>query len=115
MHRLGIFAKNLVRAAQHQALDPTAVHGVTQFSDLSEEEFERLYTGVKGGSVSVSAAEPRLLDGFWSEAELVEVDGLPESFDWRDQGAVTEVKTQVSIAYFVIIPHIFLFKESNYL
>ncbi|OMO54255.1 hypothetical protein COLO4_36541 [Corchorus olitorius] len=90
MHRLGIFAKNLARAAEHQALDPTAVHGVTQFSDLSEEEFERLYTGVKGGA----AAAPRLFDGVGSEAEKLEVDGLPESFDWREKGAVTEVKTQ---------------------
>ncbi|WRX11787.1 Peptidase C1A [Theobroma cacao] len=91
MHRLGIFAKNLIRAAEHQVLDPTAVHGVTQFSDLSEEEFERLYTGVKGG---MAAAAPRMMDGVGSEAEMVEVDGLPESFDWREKGAVTEVKMQ---------------------
>ncbi|WRX12315.1 Integrase [Theobroma cacao] len=93
MHRLGIFAKNLIRAAEHQVLDPTAVHGVTQFSDLSEEEFERLYTGVKGG---MAAAAPRMMDGVGSEAEMVEVDGLPESFDWREKGAVTEVKMQCS-------------------
>ncbi|TMW80506.1 hypothetical protein EJD97_018946, partial [Solanum chilense] len=29
IHRLGVFVKNLLRAAEHQALDPTAVHGVT--------------------------------------------------------------------------------------
>ncbi|XP_021295932.1 probable cysteine protease RD19D [Herrania umbratica] len=91
MHRLGIFAKNLIRAAEHQVLDPMAVHGVTQFSDLSEEEFERLYTGVKGG---MGAAAPRLMDGVGKEAEMVEVDWLPESFDWREKGAVTEVKMQ---------------------
>ncbi|KAK6933427.1 Peptidase C1A, papain C-terminal [Dillenia turbinata] len=49
LHRLGIFAKNLVRAAENQALDPTAVHGVTQFSDLDEEEFERAFMGLRGG------------------------------------------------------------------
>ncbi|PPD74033.1 hypothetical protein GOBAR_DD29042 [Gossypium barbadense] len=90
MHRLGIFAKNLVRAAEHQLLDPTAVHGVTQFSDLSEEEFESLYTGFKGPTV----AAPLLRDGVGGEAEVLEVDGLPESFDWREKGAVTEVKMQ---------------------
>ncbi|KAF7124691.1 hypothetical protein RHSIM_Rhsim12G0119400 [Rhododendron simsii] len=30
VRRLWIFAKNLVRAAEHQALDPIAVHGVTR-------------------------------------------------------------------------------------
>ncbi|KAE7997147.1 hypothetical protein FH972_001803 [Carpinus fangiana] len=91
LHRLGIFARNMVRAAQHQALDPTAVHGVTPFSDLSEEEFERLYTGVRGGprssmDVGVKESAPFL------EEEVVA--GLPDSFDWREKGAVTEVKMQ---------------------
>ncbi|XP_029128295.1 sulfite exporter TauE/SafE family protein 3-like [Cajanus cajan] len=74
LRRLGIFAHNLVRAAEHQALDPTAVHGVTQFSDLTEDEFQRFYTGVNGGFPSNNGVAPPL-----------------------EKGVVTEVKTQVSV------------------
>ncbi|XP_010534431.1 PREDICTED: probable cysteine protease RD19D [Tarenaya hassleriana] len=90
VHRLGVFARNVLRAAEHQMMDPTAVHGVTQFSDLTEEEFERMFTGVlaadEGGvGVQEAAAE---------DVEMAEIDGLPEDFDWREKGAVTDVKMQ---------------------
>lgn len=87
LHRLGIFARNVLKAAEHQIMDPTAVHGITQFSDLTEEEFKRMYTGVadvgggRGGTVG-------------ADAPVVEVKGLPKDFDWREKGGVTEVKNQ---------------------
>ncbi|OIW01575.1 hypothetical protein TanjilG_21155 [Lupinus angustifolius] len=87
LHRLQIFAKNMVRAAEHQALDPTAVHGVTQFSDLDEVEFEKHYTGMKGGF-----GLHGLNNG--GEGPSLKVEGLPENFDWREKGAVTPVKMQ---------------------
>ncbi|XP_010243268.1 PREDICTED: probable cysteine protease RD19D [Nelumbo nucifera] len=85
LYRLGVFAKNIIRAAENQALDPTAVHGVTKFSDLTEDEFERLFTGFRGGSPfnDVSATAPTM-----------EVKRLPRNFDWRKKGAVTDVKMQ---------------------
>ncbi|CAN6205365.1 unnamed protein product [Urochloa humidicola] len=91
--RLRVFAANLARAAAHQALDPTARHGVTPFSDLTREEFESRFTGLRHGhagdavrgSNSMPAAAP---------ATEAEVARLPASFDWRDRGAVTAVKTQ---------------------
>ncbi|KAL6010369.1 putative cysteine protease rd19d [Asimina triloba] len=87
VHRLGVFAKNLVRAAQHQALDPGALHGVTPFFDLSEEEFETRFMGLSRGGASSShdAATPPFGPAAY---------GLPENFDWREKGAVTQVKFQ---------------------
>lgn len=87
-HRLGIFARNLARAAEHQALDPTAVHGVTPFSDLTEAEFEEAFTGLASPGWVTRRPE-------FPTAAVMEVDGLPSSFDWREKGAVTNVKIQV--------------------
>lgn len=72
-------------------LDPTAKHGITSFFDLSEEEFERSYLGL-----AVQDKE-RMLGAGMRTAEEVDVSGLPASFDWREKGAVTDVKMQVRI------------------
>lgn len=94
VRRLAIFARNLVRAAEHQALDPTATHGVTPFMDLSPEEFETAFMGLKpnrdgrGGWGAMNNGGPGAV------APRMDVRGLPKSFDWREKGAVTDVKMQ---------------------
>jgi len=62
--------------------------GLTQFSDLSSEEFIASHTGLKvpsqfSSSKMRSAAVPFNLN-----------DDVPTNFDWRKQGAVTNVKHQ---------------------
>ncbi|KAG6478624.1 cysteine proteinase 1-like [Zingiber officinale] len=86
--RFAIFKANLLRARRHQLLDPTAVHGVTQFSDLTPGEFRRAYLGLRSSS-SDFASSPH-------EAPILPTNDLPEKFDWRDHGAVTPVKNQGS-------------------
>ena len=83
-HRYGIFKENLEIAQMMQEREKgTAYYGITQFSDLTKEEFLANYT----------------MNG-WDEAiydlEEAEIPGItvPDSFDWRDHGAVTEVKNQ---------------------
>ncbi|KAK6916616.1 Cathepsin propeptide inhibitor domain (I29) [Dillenia turbinata] len=83
-YRFKVFSANLRRARRHQRLDPTAVHGVTQFSDLTPEEFRRTYLGLK----------PLRLPSDASKAPILPTNDLPEDFDWREKGAVTPPKNQ---------------------
>jgi cathepsin F len=89
-HRLSVFKANLRRARRHQRLDPTAVHGVTQFSDLTPDEFRRQFLGLRR-----SSARDLLKGSSAHDAPILPTDGLPTDFDWRDHGAVGPVKNQV--------------------
>lgn len=95
-YRLSVFKSNLHRARRHQILDPTAIHGVTEFSDLTEEEFQQRYLGLRS---------PRSLGGVdkANKAPILPTNDLPENFDWRDHGAVTPVKNQVRSATFMCL------------
>lgn len=68
--------------------DDDAVYGHTRFSDLSGEEFRQTYLGLRG-----DAAEARRGGSPHAPAQLEE---LPVSVDWRQQGAVTPVRDQGS-------------------
>lgn len=63
----------------------TAEYGDTPFSDWSEEEYKTHLVGLKPG---LRASAERL-----PKAKIPQVS-LPDSFDWRDQNAVTPVKNQ---------------------
>mmetsp|Transcript_3663 Transcript_3663/g.12775 ORF Transcript_3663/g.12775 Transcript_3663/m.12775 type:complete len:353 (-) Transcript_3663:143-1201(-) len=83
--RLEVFAANVRRAEEHQRQDPTATHGVTQFSDLTPEEFQKHYTGLLQSAPDT---------GRLAKAEALPTNDLPATFDWREKGAVTGVKNQ---------------------
>lgn len=87
-YRFKVFKANLRRAQRHQNLDPTAVHGVTQFSDLTPSEFRKQVLGLRGRGLK--------LPSHAKKAPILPTDNLPTDFDWRDHGAVTPVKNQVS-------------------
>ncbi|KAG6585563.1 Cysteine protease RD19A, partial [Cucurbita argyrosperma subsp. sororia] len=85
-YRFRIFKANLRKAKRHQKLDPGAVHGVTQFSDLTEDEFRKNFVGVNRLRLPADA----------QKAPILPTDNLASDFDWRDHGAVTPVKNQGS-------------------
>ncbi|KAB5571421.1 hypothetical protein PHYPO_G00224790 [Pangasianodon hypophthalmus] len=84
--RLRIFQENLKTAQTLQALDQgTAEYGVTKFSDLTEDEFRMMYLN------------PMLSQ--WSLQKQMKLavpvsKAAPDSWDWRDHGAVSSVKNQ---------------------
>ncbi|XP_073122228.1 cysteine protease RD19A-like [Henckelia pumila] len=86
-YRFSVFRANLHRARRHQKLDPSAVHGVTQFSDLTPREFRSQLLGVNRRYRLPSDAH---------KAEILPTNDLPTNFDWRDHGAVVPVKNQGS-------------------
>lgn len=87
-YRLSVFKSNLRRARRHQKIDPSAVHGVTQFSDLTKREFRSQFLGVNRKLRLPSDAH---------KAPILPTNDLPGDFDWRDHGAVTAVKNQVRL------------------
>ncbi|CAL0322367.1 unnamed protein product [Lupinus luteus] len=86
-YRFGVFKSNLRRAKKHGKLDPSAVHGVTKFSDLTPKEFRHQFLGLNRRLRFPVDAH---------KAPILPTNNLPGDFDWRDKGAVTGVKDQGS-------------------
>lgn len=94
--RFKIFTKNMETAAKmNSGLDEgTAQYGhLSPFADISAEEFRR---------VNNLPITPQILDEHQYKAlshksfstYATKTDPLPASYDWREKGAVTEVKNQ---------------------
>jgi len=83
-YRLEVFKKNLQIAEQRNA-DGEAVHGITKFSDLTNEEFRSFYLGYKAPTGARQELDIALTDS--SEAASV---------DWRGHSPaiLTPVKNQ---------------------
>lgn len=88
-YRLGVFAQNLAEIAQHNsenAVDHGFTMEINKFTDWTDEEFK----SILGYKKSMKKAVNQAL------IEEVPTVGLPDSVDWRTQGAVTPIKDQAS-------------------
>ena len=84
--RLDIFSSNLARYEEHNLSGSSWRMGVTQFSDLTQAEFESLHMG---GFRAPPAATPTRS---WNTTVA---RSLPSTVDWRESGVLTDVKNQV--------------------
>ena len=86
--RFKIFCDNMRMAGKLQQTERgTARYGVTKFSDLTEAEFKQ-YVGKRWQEVKNFNPGMKRAD--------IPKGPIPQTFDWRDHGAVTAVKNQVS-------------------
>lgn len=87
--RFRIFKQNLFQIRQLNRFEQgTAEYGVTEFADMTLDEYkQRTGLVMRNTSDTNEIANPL--------AEIPDIE-LPESFDWREKGAVTPVKNQGS-------------------
>ncbi|XP_050551730.1 uncharacterized protein LOC118273344 [Spodoptera frugiperda] len=84
-----VFKDNLEKANAMNKQSEHTTFGITRFMDLTVEEFVSLHTGLKADFNLTGSCSPV------TDAQLPYVN-VPESFDWREQNAVTRVKNQGS-------------------
>ncbi|RWS28459.1 cathepsin L-like protein [Leptotrombidium deliense] len=86
--RFEIFKDNLKKIdLLNKEEQGTAIYGVTKFADLTEHEFKKWHTGLRA-DLYRNEIHPRPNDTNFMNTQL------PQSFDWRSLGAVTDVKDQ---------------------
>jgi C1A family cysteine protease len=87
--RFEIFCDNVREADRLNAHDKGATFGVTQFSDLTLDEFVERHTGFRSDGSALARMAPN--------APPTVISGTaPAAWDWRDHGAVNAVKNQGS-------------------
>ncbi|XP_062205891.1 thiol protease SEN102-like [Phragmites australis] len=82
-----VFKKNAAYVHEFNGRkDKTYKLGLNRFADMTLDEFKKKYTGAK--PVNRNAVKPKYMGSKVADGDV------PDSFDWRDYGAVTPVKDQ---------------------
>lgn len=99
--RFLIFRDNIAKAHQLNQMEQNDVYGVSPFMDLTEQEFANMYLWREPRSAEQIRDASRNDRGLFvglpgGGAANMNPKAVPASFDWREKGAVTPVKSQGS-------------------
>ena len=95
-HRYGVFKQNMKKVQfLRESEQGTAEYGHTIFADFTEMEFKQ-YTGMAIWKGKRLSDDPEI---HWPPAMIPNVDLPEDGFDWRQHGAVSEVKNQVMLIH----------------
>jgi C1A family cysteine protease len=89
LKRFAIFRENIRIAAELQSKDSRTFFGVTQFMDLTREEFKKFYL-IQNFTSPKKQGKPVKV---WKPTTAAP-QAYPTSYDWRTKGAVTPVYNQ---------------------
>lgn len=92
LKRFRVYKRNTKAAKMWQENEQgTAVYGETPFMDLTPNEFRDTY-------LPYTWQKPRHMPKTLTDEEIeqLEVEPVPDSFDWREKNVVTSVKNQGS-------------------
>ena len=83
--RFEVFKKNVMDSFSNEEMSYKT--GITKFSDLTKQEFRRIYLNLNYDAMAMSNFDPT----------YVKVNNAaPDSFDWRDRNVVSPIKDQGS-------------------
>merc|ERR1712106_1097882 len=89
--RLSVFQQNLKKIEAHNQGGHSWQLGVTEFADLTKEEFAKTYAS---GRLPLKAVSSKARNMEMKPRKEIRIEDLPASVDWRDQGVITEVRNQ---------------------
>jgi len=92
--RFKIFVQNMEKIDQLNAQSKGAKYNITQFADMSRDEFRKYPCGVEKLS-TLTAQRPDFTPNYGNLAEFTKsLPAPPPSWDWTTKGAVTPIKNQ---------------------
>ena len=88
--RFEIFKDNLKFIDEHNSMDRPYKVGLNRFADLTNEEYRAMFLGTRPTPEKVVLGQSKPSLRYWPRRG----DRIPKAVDWRNLGAVNQVKDQ---------------------